>query len=56
MLLPAAGEGREAISRWRAKTMSLASDETTHSEGVDEGARAQTHSGQMRPPAKKLEA
>ena len=54
-LLPAAGQGRRAISLWRAMTKFLASCDMPGSGGEDERDRAHTHSGQMGPPAKKLE-
>ena len=54
-LLPAAGQGRRARSLWRAKMAFLASWDTLGSFGEDVGERDQTHSGQMGPPAKKLE-
>ena len=54
-LLPAAGQGRRAISLWRAKMMFLASWDMPGSRGEDERERVQTHSGQMGPPAKKPE-
>ena len=54
-LLPAAGQGRRARSLWRAKMAFLASWETLGSVGEDVRDRDQTHSGQMGPPAKKLE-
>ena len=54
-LLPAAGQGRRARSLWRARMAFLASWGTQGSLGEDMRARHQTHSGQMGPPAKKLE-
>ena len=54
-LLPAAGQGCRAISLWRARMAFLASREMEGSDGEDERESDQTHSGQMGPPAKKLE-
>ena len=54
-LLPAAGHGRRARSLWRDKMAFLASWDTLGSFGEDVRERDQTHSGQMGPPAKKLE-
>ena len=54
-LLPAAGQGRRARSLWRAKMAFLVSWGTLGSDGKDVRDRDQTHSGQMGPPAKKLE-
>ena len=53
-LLPAAGQGRRAISLWRAKMAYLASWGMLGSDGEEVSDRDQTHSGQMGPPAKKL--
>jgi hypothetical protein len=54
-MLPAAGQGRRARSLWRAKMAFLASWDTLGSDGEEVRERDQTHSGQMGPPAKKLE-
>ena len=54
-LLPAAGQGRRARSLWRAKMAFLASWDMLGSVGGEVRDRDQTHSGQMEPPAKKLE-
>ena len=54
-LLPAAGQGRRGRSLWRARMAFLASWGTQGSLGEDVSARHQIHSGEMGPPAKKLE-
>ena len=55
LLLPAAGQGRRAASLWRAKMAFLVSRDMQGSAGEIVWERAQTHSGQMGPPAKKPE-
>ena len=55
LLLPAAGQGRKADPLWRAKMAFLVSRDMRGSVGEIDWERAQTHSGQMGPPAKKPE-
>jgi hypothetical protein len=54
-VLPAAGRGWRARSRWWARMAFLVSWDVLGAVGAMDSERDQTHSGHMGPPAKKLE-